>query len=324
MSVGFVIGKFMPPHRGHIQLVEFAKTWVDTLYVVVEAIEGEPIPSSLRYSWMKELFPDCCVIHLETFQPQNPDDTPDFWSIWKQTLQRVLPQPIDIVFASEPYGKPLAEVLDASFVPVDIARQSIPVSATMIRENPVACWRFLPESVQDYYRKKVCIFGPESTGKSTLAKRIAEMYQGRLVPEFARGYLEVREGNVSVEDMLNIAKGQSILEQVSSKGAGPLLVCDTDPLTTSIWSTHLFGACEAEIIDIAQKHHYDLTFLLNVDVPFVPDMIRYLPEERVEFFETCKRTLQAHHRTFVVVEGSWEERWEIVQRSMTQMLASKR
>jgi HTH-type transcriptional repressor of NAD biosynthesis genes len=319
MRVGFVIGKFMPPHRGHIQLISFAKAWVERLYIVVESVPNEPIPSTLRFAWMKELFPDCNVLHLQTHQPQEPSETPEFWKIWKRTLQDFLPESIDVVFASEPYGKPLSESLGATFIPVDTARLGIPISATEIRTNPKECWSYIPEVVRSFFRKKVCVFGPESTGKSTLSKRITAYFGGRLVPEFARGYLEVREGEIVEEDLWCIAKGQSILENVSSVGAGPLLVCDTDPLSTTIWSQHLFGRCDERIATLASKHQYDMTFLLDVDVPFVEDIVRYIPEQRKDFFDSCTRVLEREGRPYIVVRGSWEERWNIVLDEMSRL-----
>ena len=154
MSVGFVIGKFMPPHRGHQQLIAFAQRWVKRLYVVVESVDSEPIPCTLRYQWMTQLFPQCTVLLLTEHQPQSSAETPRFWSIWQQTLLNILPEPIDIVFASEEYGAPLAEILDAQFVPVDIARQSIAISATQIRQRPQQHWSKIPPLVQRHFRKK--------------------------------------------------------------------------------------------------------------------------------------------------------------------------
>ena len=309
MTVGFVIGKFMPPHRGHQQLVQFARRWVDRLYVVVESVKGEPIPSRLRHEWMSSLFPDCTVLHLENHQPQSPEETPDFWNIWQQTLIDFLPEPIDIVFASEDYGIPLSKILHAQFIPVDIARDSIPISATQIRNHPAKHWEHIPGCVQQYYRKKISIFGPESTGKTTLSRNLAIHFDGTWVPEYARCYLEIKNGNIEPTDMLNIARGQSILETITQKDAKPVLFCDTDPRVTNIWNQFLFDSWSTEIDNIAQQHHYDLTILLDVDVPFIDDCVRYIPDQRQAFFESCLKRLQQEGYPYVILRGSWEERW---------------
>src|SRR3954464_12879435 len=111
MSTGMLLGKFMPPHLGHVYLVEFAQRFVDHLTVVVCSLPSEPIPGSLRFAWMRELFPAANVVHLTDDLPQEPCQHPDFWQLWHDSLLRVVPGRPDFVFASEDYGWKLAEVL---------------------------------------------------------------------------------------------------------------------------------------------------------------------------------------------------------------------
>src|SRR5258708_20737980 len=144
MATGMLLGKFMPPHMGHVYLVEFASRYVDQLTVVVCSLESEPIPGRLRFGWMKELFPFDNVVHLTERLPQEPSEHADFWALWKASMERILPCRPDFVFASEEYGWKLAEVLGAQFVPVDRERGAVPVSRTTIRTNPMATWDYLP------------------------------------------------------------------------------------------------------------------------------------------------------------------------------------
>src|SRR5262245_18074281 len=139
---------------------------------MVGSLASEPIPDELRHRWMKELFPELRVVHLTDENPQQPEEHPEFWRIWHESLLRVLPKPPDWIFASEDYGWHLAEELGARFVPVDRARSIVPVSGTKVRSDPLGYWEYLPERVRPYYLKRVCIFGPESTGKNTLAARL--------------------------------------------------------------------------------------------------------------------------------------------------------
>ena len=138
MTRGLVLGKFLPPHAGHQYLIEFARAWADEVTVVVGTLKRESIPGELRFRWMRELFPSVEVIHLTDENPQDPSEHPDFWAIWKASLLRVLRHPPDVVFASEPYGAPLAKVLGARFVPVDLGREAVHVSGTQCREQPLA------------------------------------------------------------------------------------------------------------------------------------------------------------------------------------------
>lgn len=306
---GLVLGKFMPPHLGHVYLVDFARAYVDQLTVVVERVRDEPIASALRFDWMKELCPGCEVVHLREEQPQDPSEHRDFWAIWQAALERVMPYRPDFVFASERYGAKLASVLGAKFVPVDPVRAIMPISGTAVRRDPFGHWRYLPENVRAHYVKRVCVFGPESTGKSTLVLKLADHFQTQAVPEYARTLIELQGGEFEQSDLLNIARGQLASEAALARKANKLLFCDTDVLTTTIWSEALYGSCDPELKDLVGQSRYDLTLLLDVDVPWVADPVRYLPDQRRSFFERCQQALEQHGRRYHLIRGNWDQRF---------------
>lgn len=311
MTHGMVLGKFLPPHQGHTYLVEFARRWVDELTVVVGTLASEPIPGALRHAWMSALFPDVRVVHLDDENPQDPSEHPDFWGIWRRSLERVLPPtPITHVFASEPYGERLAAELGAKFIPVDLGRVARPVSGTAVRRDPWAHWSYLPPIVRTHFLKRVCIFGPESTGKSTLAAALARHYATVVVPEYARTLIEWHKGALRGEDFELIARGQIASEDALALQATHLLFCDTDVLSTRIWSEVMFDRCDPWIAEQARARTYDLTLLLDVDVAWVDDIVRYLPEERRSFFDRCERMLHEAGRPYVVIRGDWDARWQ--------------
>lgn len=310
MSTGMLLGKFLPPHNGHRYLVDFARHFCDDLTVLLCTLPSEPIPGSLRFAWMKQLFPGCRVIHNEDILPQEPEEHPDFWQLWHDSIRRRLPSGPDIVFASEEYGKPLAALLGARFVPVDIAREQVPISGTAIRRDPMRNWEYIPIPVRPWYLRKVCIFGPESTGKTTLASRLAEHFQTRWVAEYARTWLEYQSRDCQPEDMRVIAKGQLASERAMSLHANKLLFCDTDLLTTNIWSQKFWGIpLPKELLKEAEEASYDLTLLCDVDVPWVDDSQRYFPEGRREFFDICEAELIRCGRKYLRIHGDWEQRW---------------
>lgn len=319
---GVVLGKFMPPHLGHKHLVDFARHYVDELTVMVGSLPTEPIPGVLRYEWMRQIFPDVRVVHLTDENPQYPEEHPDFWQIWQESMLSRMPAPPDYLFASEDYGWKLAQVLGAQFVPVDVQRQLVPTSGTAIRQAPWTNWSYLPELVRPYFVGRVCVFGPESTGKSTLTQHLAAHFQTTYVPEYARTHIEAHQGKLEREDMLMIAQGHAASEDALAYRANKLLFTDTDLLATTIWSDVLFGSCDPWIQREAAQRHYDLTLLLDVDVPWVADQVRYLPEDRRGFFERCEATLKDHGRDYVVLSGSWEDRFaravEVVEALMTR------
>lgn len=312
-----VLGKFYPPHHGHVHLFEFARQYMgigqgsacqNKLSFVVETQRHETIPGELRFQWVQRMFPDVNVIHFTEENPQHPSEHPDFWNIWKTSLERALPAPLDYVFASEEYGWKLAEVLEAQFVPVDIQRQAIPISGTSIRDDPIGNWDFLPPVTRPYFTKRVCVFGPESTGKSTLAKNLAAHFRTVFVPEYARTHLEPRDGKIARVDMRMIAAGQAASEDALVYQANRVLFADTDLLATVIWSHWLFDECDEWIYQQALNRSYDLYLLTDVDVPWVEDAVRYLPKERKSFLEKCQETLDEVNRPYVMISGDWDQR----------------
>lgn len=307
-TTGLVLGKFLPPHLGHVYLVEFAQNYVEDLTVVVGTLKREPIPGMLRFEWMKELFPRSRVVHLDEDLPQDPSEHPEFWRIWRDALMGVLPGRPDFVFASEAYGVKLGEVLGSTFVPVDQARIAVPVSGTKIRQDPMKHWEYLPRCVRPYFARRVCVFGPESTGKTTLARDLAARFSTVWVPEYARTLLEAQSGRIAKEDIERIARGQRASEDALARDANRLVIGDTDLLETTIWSEVLFGSCPAWIVEEAGRRAADLYLLTDVDVPWVKDEVRYLPDERKSFFDRCRRELESRNLRTAVVSGPWEQR----------------
>lgn len=319
-----LLGKFLPPHLGHAYLVDFARGYTDALTVVVGTLAAEPIPGVVRFRWMQELCgPGVRVLHLEDELPQDPSEHPQFWDLWRASLRRALgDEAPDLVFASEAYGARLASELGARFVPVDPGRSGVPVSGTAIRRDPMAHWRWLPRCVRPWYVRRVCVFGPESTGKTTLAARLADHFGTVWVPEYARTLIEHQAGEIAAADMPRVVRGQAASEAALARSADRLLICDTDPLTTAVWSAALFGAVADEVARAADTHDYDLTLLCDVDVPWVDDVARYRPDERRAFFESCRAELETRGRRFVVVTGAdWDARFTLARDAVAQLLA---
>ncbi|WP_163832808.1 AAA family ATPase [Spartinivicinus ruber] len=324
---GLVLGKFYPPHVGHQYLIAFANAYVDELTVVVEAMPEEQIPASLRIEWLQSLFGGVKFLLLEEYNPQDPGETSQFWQIWQNSLMRLLPQAPDVVFASERYGEPLADCLGAVFVPVDPSRQLNPISATQIRENPYLNWQYLPEPVKNYYRKQVCICGPESTGKSTLSEWLAQEIDSRypgsdsFVPEYARTFLEHHHAELTTEDLVTIAKGQAASEQILKSRAGPLQIIDTGVIASKVWSEFLFN-CSTSTLDVLfQQAQYDLYLLCYPDVPWVKDAMRYLPEQGQAFFDRIQCLLMSDERKqVVVIRGNWQQRQEMALKALLKLV----
>lgn len=318
-QTGMLLGKFLPPHYGHVYLGDFARHFVKDLTIVVGTLEREPIPGKLRFEWMRQLFPTVNVVHLDEELPQDPSEHRDFWKLWQTALQRVLPCRPELVFASESYGEKLAEVLGGRFIPVNPDRSIRPVSGTAVRNDPFKHWELIPPPVRAHYVKRVCVFGPESTGKSTLTQMLAAQFDTLAVPEYARTLLEWRAGNLDESDMPDIARGQAASEDALAPHANRILFTDTDPLATCVWSEFLFGRVDPTVAALAEARRPDVYLLCDVDVPWVGDLVRYLPEDRANFLEKCEESLKRLGRPYVKIRGNWEHRFETAVRHVSSL-----
>lgn len=316
---GFVLGKFMPPHAGHVHLCEVAQAMSDELTIVVASLAREPIAGALRVAWMRELLPRARVVSLTEELPQQPSDHPRFWELWRDHLRAIVPAPPDLVFSSDAYGRRLADELGAAWIPVDPGRAVFPVSGTAIRGAPMQHFAALPRCVRPYFARRVSVFGPESTGKSTLAAELARAAGTVCVPEFARSYLEARGGVLERADIDVIGRGQIALEDTLARDANRVVVCDTDPLLTVVWSEAMFGDAPGWLRDAARARRYDLTLLCDADLPWVADAVRYCPGDGRRFFARCEQALRDAGRPYQIVRGTGAARGEAAHAKVAQL-----
>lgn len=317
-KTGLVLGKFMPPHLGHQQLIYFAQSLVDRLCIVVGTMPGEPIPGQLRFQWMRESFPNAVIVHLNQVMPQQPNEHPDFWKVWREALEEVLPFRPDLVFAGEAYGEPLAEVLGADFMPLDRKLTGPQISATAVRDGWRAHYPKILPAARPYFLKRICVLGAESTGKTTLCNDLATLYQTVMVTEYARIYLE-HFGSQVREDMFEpIIKGRLALEQAMTSQATGFLFADTNSAASTIWYRRFFGAVPKHLQEIAASDHHDAYILTDPNIPFEEEPIRYFPEERQDFFEANLAWVKQTGKPYLVVEGNRETRLERARQWLEQ------
>jgi HTH-type transcriptional regulator, transcriptional repressor of NAD biosynthesis genes len=318
---GLVIGKFMPLHAGHIALINFAKEQCDEVIVSMSYTGADPIPFQKRFDWLKETFQ-----HESKILPRLIEDNFDNPELpidertkqWAGVISIVYPE-IDLIISSEEYGEPFAKNLGASHVSFDPPRTKNPVSASLIRQHPFKYWEYIPQAVRPYFVKKICFYGAESTGKSTMAIRMAEKYNTVFVPEVAREMLT--DNNFTANDIIDIghAHFNRILE--AEKIANKILFCDTDAITTAIYSKYYLNVVPEVIFELEEKMKYDRYFLLDIDVPWVSDGLRDLGDKRKEIHEIFKNALIQRNIPFVNVSGSWKEREKIVSVEIDKLLA---
>ncbi len=314
----------MPPHRGHQFLIEFARQYVGDLTVLLCSLGRDPIPGHLRFGWLREMFPyeNVRIVHETRELPQEPADHPDFWNIWRGVIRDAAPGSVDFFFASEDYGKRVAEVIGAQYVELDRPRELVPISGTAVRTDPFRSWEMLPDCVRPYFVKRVCIFGPESTGKSTLARDVARHFKTAYAWEYARPLLDPQGGQCTREDIPKIVRGQVATEEALARQANRVLICDTDVLTTNIWSDVLFGDTPPWIQDLADQRTYDLYLVTDVDVPWVDDNQRFFAEQSVRqsMLDRFVSALEKRDRRYKLISGTWDQRFSSACAAIEELL----
>ena len=154
---------------------------------------------------------------------------------------------------------------------------------------------------------RIAITGPESSGKTTLAKALSEHYNISFVPEFARTYLEKTEGKYKQLDLDIIAQGQ--LKSIIS-AEDTIVISDTDFSVLEIWSQYKYKNTSELINKLVQKDLFDLHILCSPDIPWEADLLRENPNSRDLLFELYSVSLNSNNKNFIVVNGSAKNRLE--------------
>jgi nicotinamide riboside kinase len=180
---------------------------------------------------------------------------------------------------------------------------------------------------------RIAVYGPESTGKTDLAGKLAVHFGAPLVAEYARERWD-QQGALGLEDMLPIAHEQwrredeAVLPRQGSggKSAPTLVICDTEALTTMLWSDLLYGTTPDELRRGAEKRcrHYALYLLLDIDVPFASDPQRCFPDpaDREKCMRIWRGALDRRHLPYELIRGDWAERQQRAVAAIERVLAS--
>ncbi|RFB04788.1 AAA family ATPase [Parvularcula marina] len=325
MTRGFVLGKFMPPHAGHMELCETAAASCDELTVLVCWLPDDPIPGEMRLSWMKELFPRARVIGHDAVVPQLPEDDPDFWEIWKGIVKTAHPEQIDYVFAGELYGQRLAQEVGAKFIPVGgrIMGEDQSglggVSASAIRNDPLGQWQWLPGPVRKSACQTICLHGVESTGKTMLGEKLSRHFGTSVVPEYGRIYCELNGTELTSDELLHIGATQAAMTAAAAPWGSGRLIIDTDALMTAAWHEMMLGEGRAELTQFPPA---DLYLLLDPDVPWVDDGTRIYGEDetRQRFAKIAEDVLIRAGVPYQKISGtSWAAREEAAIKAIEDM-----
>jgi len=156
--------------------------------------------------------------------------------------------------------------------------------------------------------KKIILTGPESTGKTTLAKALSRALDVAWVPEYARQYLLEKNGSYHYDDLRQIAQGQLEMETRFSSKASEFLILDTSMLVLKIWSETKYRKADPYILNRLELEKKAIYILCKPDIPWQADPLRENENDRDDLFEIYKTYLETNNCTFVIVSGSEKNR----------------
>ncbi len=169
--------------------------------------------------------------------------------------------------------------------------------------------------------KLVCFYGPESTGKTEMAKKMTERYCTQWVPEVAREL--ITSNTFNREDIIMIGRAQTERIVKKARMANRVLFCDSDLITTQIYSRYYLGVVPPVLYELEKMVEYDQYFLFDIDVPWVDDGLRDLGDQkkREEMFALFKSELHRRNISYTLVQGNWPEREAIVMAGIKNLMA---
>jgi HTH-type transcriptional repressor of NAD biosynthesis genes len=321
MRKGLVIGTFLPPHAGHHFVIDRACATAEWVIVAVCYKPGQPISGALRARWLQAAHP---TVEVRVVADIGADDDCARWAAHTRSFLGYAP---DMVFTSESYGEGYARLLGAEHVVVDRSRETFPISATRIRNDPLANLDWVTPDVRAYLVRRVCVVGSESTGKTTLCEKLAARFGAPWVAEYGREYtlLKLRTGTADVwqpAEFVHIAREQQRREDEAARHSPGLVVCDTDAFATEIWLERYLG-----VKDIcgwpARDRPMDLYLLTDPSVPFVADSIRDGERYRDWMFARFTEELGKRSLPFSVLSGDYQARERRAVDEIERLMASR-
>ncbi len=324
MKIGLTLGKFAPLHRGHQLVIECSLAETDqTLVLIYDCPELDVPPLPVRAQWIRRLYPQVEV--LEAWDgPSETGLDPVITARHDAYLKQCLAgRRITHFYSSEPYGEHVSRALGAVDRRVDNARSSVPISATAIRSDPFAHRQFLAPLVYRDFLSLVVFLGAPSTGKTTLARELANRFSTVWMPEFGREYWEQHQidRRLSQEQLLEIAIAHRQREDALIMDARRYMFIDTDATTTLQFSYYYHGQAKPELEQLAAeaRERYDTFFLCEADMPYDDSWDRSGDVSRVRMQQRITNDLLSRRIPFQRLTGSLESRVEHVAAYLMSM-----
>ena len=318
MRIGMALGCFAPLHKGHMDLIMRAKKENDMCYVIVcgyDGDKGEPLlPLSKRYRYVKETFkndPLVKVIYINDTE-LGIDQSMSF-SNWEKWLNQVYRK----MDAKDAAKKKLWYVGELGYMKclhnldedcIYVNRKELPISATMIRNNPLKYWDYISPVFRKVYSHNILITGTASEGKTTLTQDIAKYFGIPYSEEMGRLRLENTTKTDSELDFADFhyniyEQNKANANNIDSLSNHGIVISDTDNLVTLMYAKQYAEEPNFELDEedykalysiVKQQSKYikwDKIFVLAPKGKFVDDGTRYMGHSSMESREKLFNSL---------------------------------
>jgi HTH-type transcriptional repressor of NAD biosynthesis genes len=327
-----IIGKFSPPHLGHLKLLETAieNTTGRVLVIVCDKVNqtvkaANRVNSLVASSIYAEVKLENIIANkiVTTVTPDNIHD--DDSASWAARTNYIIEgtalknEVFTQVFTGEDYGEEYSKHL--GFNHFRLNRNELPISATQTKLNIQQNFKNIVPEARSHYLKKICFVGAESSGKSTLAEAMAEQHDTVYVPEFGRTYwdglLELSDVNPNSKDFRSIIELTNIATSSLSRHSGYWMFMDTNEIVTQAFFRRYLGYDD----DYNIVNQPELYVLCRHDFDFVQDGTRESESYRDSMFEHMFEMIIKSNIPYIVVSGSIKERMEQVNARLLNIVA---
>ena len=328
-DIGVVFGTFAPLHQGHLDLIMQAKKECDGgCIVIVDGRDGDrggkEIPLKLRYRYVREFFADDDLVAVYAIDETELgiEAYPNGWDKFIGEVERIFDLATEegssVFYVSEDEYYEHLDKLGYSVVKLD--RKLNPISATMIRENPIKHWDKITFPFRRVFSKNILVCGTASEGKTTLVKDLGKYFNAPYSHEYARDYMEesyISEWELDGADYMAFLDGQYQMNKklINSPSNQGIFFADSDSMTTRMYAEYYCKDPELELTEsefeeiavaadaITKKCRWDKIYLLCPHGVFVDDHTRYMAfsgeDERRELFEILCNNIKA--------SGNWDK-----------------
>ena len=153
---------------------------------------------------------------------------------------------------------------------------------------------------------RIVLIGPESTGKSTLCRFLAERFGGVGIDEYARTYTEQLGREYTKEDVETIARRQ--IEQLSAEYDSPYVFFDTDLVITKVWLDVKYGSCPLWVKEAVERYKPDAYLVCMPDIAFVDDPVRENGDKRDELLNIYLQEIKSLDVPYHLITGDGDRR----------------